>query len=55
MRFSLHESPHLLLLQGYSQQHVSPGPARAAASLCRLPMTGQGDGAGGGRAGPGLS
>lgn len=23
MRFSLYESPHLLLLQGYSQQHVS--------------------------------
>lgn len=27
MRFSLYESPHLLLLQGYSQQHVST-PAR---------------------------
>lgn len=51
MRFSLHESPHLLLLQGYSQQHVSPGPGGRVA----LPMTGQGDGAGGGRAGPGLS
>lgn len=51
MRFSLHESPHLLLLQGYSQQHVSPGPGSRVA----LPMTGQGDGAGGGRAGPGLS
>lgn len=24
MRYSLYESPHLLLLQGYSQQHVSP-------------------------------
>ena len=24
MRCSLYESPHLLLLQGYSQQHVSP-------------------------------
>lgn len=26
MRYSLYESPHLLLLQGYSQQHVSPLP-----------------------------
>lgn len=24
MRCSFYESPHLLLLQGYSQQHVSP-------------------------------
>lgn len=31
MRCSLYESPHLLLLQGYSQQHVSApllGPRR---------------------------
>lgn len=34
MRYSLYESPHLLLLQGYSQQHVSPGPVWPP-SLCR--------------------
>nr|XP_010964227.2 ras-associating and dilute domain-containing protein [Camelus bactrianus] len=32
MRCSLYESPHLLLLQGYSQQHVSPAPASASSS-----------------------
>uniref|UniRef100_A0A452TPA8 Ras-associating domain-containing protein n=1 Tax=Ursus maritimus TaxID=29073 RepID=A0A452TPA8_URSMA len=31
MRYSLYESPHLLLLQGYSQQHVSPPPRGPAA------------------------
>lgn len=27
MRYSLYQSPHLLLLQGYSQQHVSTPPS----------------------------
>lgn len=35
MRYSLYESPHLLLLQGYSQQHVSP-PPRGPAAPCEL-------------------
>lgn len=30
MRYSLYESPHLLLLQGYSQQHVSRLPQSQA-------------------------
>lgn len=38
VRFSLYQSPHLLLLQGYSQQHVSaPGslPGRPPGALGR--------------------
>lgn len=35
MRYSLYESPHLLLLQGYSQQHVSAPPC--APTKAQLP------------------
>lgn len=42
MRYSLYESPHLLLLQGYSQQHVRPRcpphtPRPPAAPRCPPP------------------
>lgn len=33
MRYSLYQSPHLLLLQGYSQQHVSTAQAFPLTSL----------------------
>lgn len=37
MRYSLYESPHLLLLQGYSQQHVSRPPQPCRPELTERP------------------
>lgn len=37
MRYSLYESPHLLLLQGYSQQHVSHPPQPRRPELTERP------------------